>query len=412
MTAPVLTTTSANPNAYGSRWEMARDFGRVVTEPRTRGPLHYVECYIDGRRYRLRRVPVMGGGTLTIRSIGTAEEVLQSVRADIRNGKTKLQAIAPYLGAGSVEMLFETHWDRFVESKKRQGQRGGDGKHQRQLSSQRVQEFESHKRRGHLQPLLSVPIYSISAGVLEDWRDWLFDTFPQLAPKTVDNVVKDVGTCLRWLARRQDLPAAPPLPVTHVPEHQPKIPTPAVLERILEAIPWELRGSFLARGFMGLRPSEAWRANVGDYDFEADTLSVLGKGGRLRVLPADELVAEWIHEHVDPETTFGASPLFPNPRAEDDTGRWSRAASRRVWRRACTEVGASFQENEGLRHAFGTHAVNRKVPLDRTGAFMGHSASVTTKRYAKLSTVGLVDVLRPKIAHQSPTTRNRVETDE
>jgi len=64
--------------------------------------------------------------------------------------------------------------------------------------------------------------------------------------------------------------------------------------------------------------------------------------------------------------------------------------------------GVLFAENEGLRHAFGTHAVNRGVGLDRAGAFMGHTSEKTTRRYAKLSTVGLVDVLRPEENDPSP----------
>jgi site-specific recombinase XerD len=48
-----------------------------------------------------------------------------------------------------------------------------------------------------------------------------------------------------------------------------------------------------------------------------------------------------------------------------------------------------------MRHAFGTHAVNRGVTLDHTCAYMGHTESKTTKRYAKLDTSGLVGVLRP-----------------
>jgi hypothetical protein len=33
---------------------------------------------------------------------------------------------------------------------------------------------------------------------------------------------------------------------------------------------------------------------------------------------------------------------------------------------------------------------------DTAGAYMGHAETKTTKRYAKLDTAGLVDVLRPR----------------
>ncbi len=152
---------------------------------------------------------------------------------------------------------------------------------------------------------------------------------------------------------------------------------------------------------MGLRPSEARRANVADYNFETNELTVHGKGGRVRYLPVDGEVARWVQERVDPKDRLrdagrGPVPLFANPNGTTDDKRWIKASEGRVFLRACKEVGVKFKPNEALRHAFGTHAVNRGVALDRTGAYMGHTETKTTKRYAKLDTAGLVDVLRPR----------------
>jgi integrase len=149
---------------------------------------------------------------------------------------------------------------------------------------------------------------------------------------------------------------------------------------------------------MGLRPSEAVRANVCDWDFEAGTLRVRGKGGKFRILPSDPEVVRWVRMFVPVELALSAAPLFGNPRADqtrNPESRWTKAASRRVWRAACVVVGVYFKPNEGLRHAFATHAVNRGVPLDRTGAYLGHREVRTTRRYARLAERGLVDVLRP-----------------
>jgi integrase len=123
--------------------------------------------------------------------------------------------------------------------------------------------------------------------------------------------------------------------------------------RDLAAIPEAFRGQFLARGYMGLRPSEACRANVSDYVFSEDTLAVVGKGGRLRVLPADADVAAWIHEHVDARTAFKGAPLFQNARAASKDGRWSASSSRRMWLRACKVASIACRENEdcGMRSA-------------------------------------------------------------
>jgi hypothetical protein len=59
-------------------------------------------------------------------------------------------------------------------------------------------------------------------------------------------------------------------------------------------------------------------------------------------------------------------------------------------------LDVTSRSNEALRQVFGACAVNRGVALDHTGAYMGHTETKTTKRYAKLDTAGLVDVLKPR----------------
>lgn len=375
---------------YAARWEMARSTGTVRLDRRPNGRTYwFVDVYCEGRRHKIRRVPVYGGGWMRITSEESAHEALGAIRDAIRNGKTPTQAIAPFLG-NSSQLVFGKRWDAFVESKRRQGQ------HSRQLSSKRVDELASYRRRGYLEPIIDLPVHTITYGTLEDWVGWIFDS-KKLAPKSVWNVVRDVGTFLNWLERRGDLPQAPELPTIRVPEHAPRIPSATTQSDIIQAIPWADRGLFLARGYMGLRPSEARRALARDWDFDARTLTVRAKGHRFRVLPADDLVAEWVEQHVERQGVLSGALLF----ARKNGKPWSDSSARRAWERACKAVGAVdseglplFKPNEGLRHAFGTHAVNRGVTLDRAGAFMGHTNPKTTKRYAKLATESLVDVLR------------------
>jgi integrase len=373
---------------------VARQIGHVVCDRRSDGAVYWlIDPRIGGRRYRLRGLQTRGGKWIRFRDEASAEDGLEEIRADIRRGLSPLQAISDFLPMGAPETLFDRHYRRFLEAKRRQG-RPGRG---RQLSAKRLDELEGHLRRGHLDPLAKTSIQAITYGVLEDWRDALLDR--GLAPKTVRNIVADVGTCLRWLRKRGDLEAIPELPEVSVPEYAPRIPTPAAQDRILKAIPWPKRGAFLARGYMGLRPSEAARANVDDYDFERSLLTVHGKGGRVRYLPADSEVARWIHEHHEPpallrDASAPLSPLFPNPDAVGPGKRWTPASARRVMLAAMKATKVRFKPNEALRHAFGTGAANRGVPLERVGSYLGHTDTRTTRRYAKLAGESLSDVPR------------------
>jgi len=395
MAAPLSTPT--RPEAeYALLRQMARTFGTIRCYERADGRADvYIACWIEGEEYRLRHAELSSGIWVRYGSEEVAYEILESIRADIRGGTPPLAAIAPYLKDKAPEMLFGACWRKFVEKKVRQGRRDGD----RQLSRKRIAEFEGHERRGHLEPLLDKPAYRIDYGVLEDWRDWLFDE-TGLAPGTIHHVIADVGTCLRWLKERHQIREVPKLPPVSIPENPKHVPAEKVQAAILAEIPLELRGQFLVRGFNGLRPSEAWRTSRADWDRESKSLRVRGKGGKVRTLPIHPDVEHWLEEHAAPipaNTHPAAVPLFPNPRGEAP-GWWTKASSRRVWLAACRKVDVEFEENASLRHAFGTYLANEdEVDMEKLSRFMGHTDLRTTRRYTKLGPRGLVSVLRKRV---------------
>lgn len=369
--------------------EMARHFGTVGCQRKGGRVYWFVDCRVDGKRLKLRGFDLRGRWVL-FADEAAARAALEEIRADLRRGLTELQAVGDFLPTGNPDSWFVSHWRRFLTAREAEG---------RQLSAARLRDLNSYERRGLLEPLARVPVHTISYGTLEDWRNWLQglkkpDGTPRLAPKSVRHALTDVGACLHWLVRRGDLGRHVEMPSVYVPEYAPKIPTPEAQDRLLAEIPWELRGAFLARGRMGLRPSEAVRANVEDYDLERDVLTVRGKGGRVRFLPADAEVARWVREtHGGKKLREAGTPLFPNPRSP--LRRWDHHATRKVLLKAMKRVGLKLRPNEAMRHAFATDAVNRGVALERVGHYLGHSDTRTTRRYAKLAGEGLVDVLRP-----------------
>ncbi len=54
--------------------------------------------------------------------------------------------------------------------------------------------------------------------------------------------------------------------------------------------------------------------------------------------------------------------LFRNADAYNPEGRWSAAAMRRVWGRACEEVGVRVGIYVGTKHSMATHLLNRGAP--------------------------------------------------
>jgi len=128
----------------------------------------------------------------------------------------------------------------------------------------------------------------------------------------------------------------------------------------------------------GLRVSEAVALDVSDLESRdhALQLRVTGKGGaERRVLLPAQLGAE-LDEHtlfVEPD-----SALFPSPRG----GRYTPRAVQRALERACARAGvAPALTPHHLRHAHGTHAVERGAPLHVVQATLGHQSLSTTGVY-------------------------------
>ena len=131
---------------------------------------------------------------------------------------------------------------------------------------------------------------------------------------------------------------------------------------------------------------------------EDDELLVHGKGRRHRLLPVPVELATWIRAHRPP-LGDAETPLFPNPKTG---GRWSEAAANRVWQAMETATGLPHAKpNECLRHCFGTR---RAAEMLRAGSgredvtrlimeFMGHSSVESSRRYVKLASESLREVL-------------------
>ncbi len=230
----------------------------------------------------------------------------------------------------------------------------------------------------------------------DTWVAWLRDELPHLSDKTIRNCLTDVGTFLRYLRRRGAITRSPALPTVDVPEYDPKIPTEEDLLRVLNEIPESARGLFLIRSFMGLRPSEARRVNVSDVRGNTLVLpSTKTKTRRVRRLELHPILSEWIAEHRCSAKPW--EPLFLNPTAQNEDGRWSPAAERRYWLGACKAAGVEpIKPNEGGRHFFGT-VFTAEADSFVVKQWMGHGDIRSTERYRKLETIPLARVLRPRV---------------
>ena len=73
------------------------------------------------------------------------------------------------------------------------------------------------------------------------------------------------------------------------------------------------------------------------------------------------------------------------------------------WRRCAQKAGVKINCYEGTRHSFASQAINRGVSERKVGDFLGHKTTVSTRRYAKMKTESLKEVLRPSLGDRPQT---------
>lgn len=220
-------------------------------------------------------------------------------------------------------------------------------------------------------------------------RGWLSAQMDSgLKASSVARRLSAVKSFYRYLLKRGDIDRHPahhlrppraerPLPVY--------VPT-AEIERLLEEQEEESLPELLARTLIatlyecGLRRSELAGLKDADVDLRGQTLKVLGKGGKERIIPFGnnlaELLIQWRERRNE---TFGnTDTFFVSLRGKAMTGE----AVYRIVHRALESVpNLSRRGAHALRHSFATDMLNSGADLLAIKELMGHSSVTTTVQY-------------------------------
>lgn len=364
-----------------------------------------------------------------------AQRVLNRIHAQLVEGYKLEDILARYVRKKLGVNLFIRRWATFCESKLPKVRAG-------RLAARRVRELELYVQRGYFDCWAETAVQEIGELELLEWVEWMrtpkekarggvplighqdprsraprpISISPSspapdhragkdcngklLSEKTLRNVLADIGQFLRWLHARGVIQRMPRVPTSELvlEEYAPTIPDAATVARILAEIPAELRGVFLARSYMGLRPSEARRLDVADLRDEGRAIQVLAsksKKRKARLLTLAPPVLEWLAAVRDLAHAFPAEPLFPNPRADNAAKRWTEKCEWDAFKRACRLAGVGdWKPNESGRHFFATEYVNQGVDVFAVKSWLGHSDIATTARYAKLRPQTLANVVK------------------
>jgi len=138
----------------------------------------------------------------------------------------------------------------------------------------------------------------------------------------------------------------------------------------------------------GLRVSELAGLDLDDLDRSQQTVRVLGKGRKERIVPYGSRAAAALAAHLA-RRGDGAGPLFPNRRG----GRLTVRSLHTIVRRSAASSGITRRVSpHTLRHTFATHLLDAGADLRVIQELLGHSRLSTTQRYTHVGADQLMRV--------------------
>jgi site-specific recombinase XerD len=196
-----------------------------------------------------------------------------------------------------------------------------------------------------------------------------------LAPSSAARRLAAVRSFLRSALGSERVPEAPLAP--RRPRRLPNAPKATEIDALLDGIeggePLALRNRALLELVYsgGLRSAEAVGLDLVDVDFEQESVRVLGKGGKERVVPLGEEAAHWVSRYLRearPQLARGAcDAVFLSARGR----RLDTSTLRRL-----------LPHPHRLRHAFATHLLEGGADLRTIQELLGHASLSTTQVYS------------------------------
>jgi integrase/recombinase XerC len=135
----------------------------------------------------------------------------------------------------------------------------------------------------------------------------------------------------------------------------------------------------------GIRVSELCGLNIKDIDFGRNTLQVLGKGSKERVVPIGLPAVRALKNYLDTArkdfiNTKSGDAVFLGSRGK----RMDQRIARAVVNDAMKAIGSNMSPH-GLRHTAATHLLEGGADLRTVQEILGHSSLSTTQIYTHVS---------------------------
>ena len=231
----------------------------------------------------------------------------------------------------------------------------------------------------------------------DDFRDYLFALMKQgLKRATIRLRFAALRSFYKFLVLRRGL-ARSPVAEVQLPKPERGLPvtlTVAQIDGLLgiplrlpvdkKGPPWlGLRDAAILELFYscGLRISELLALDVRDVDFLGDTVRVMGKGSKQRIVPVGGPAVSAIQRYRQ-EAAVTSGPLFLSKRRTRLTQQAVDQLLKKYLRHSDIPFAISPHK---LRHSFATHMLDAGADLRSVQALLGHASLSTTQIYTHVT---------------------------
>lgn len=235
----------------------------------------------------------------------------------------------------------------------------------------------------------------------DDFRAYLFELMKQeMARSTIRLRFAALRSFYKFLVHRRGHRVSP-LNDVQLPKPERKLPivlTLSQMEQLLEmprkiepdrrALPWQAsRDVAIMELFYssGLRVSELVALDVSDADFLSETLRVMGKGNKERLVPIGAQAMQAMQKYRS-EAKVHNGPLFINKNKDPDKRRLSARSVQMLLKKYIAASDIAFEVTpHKLRHTFATHMLDHGADLRSVQTLLGHASLSTTQIYTHVT---------------------------